>query len=862
MLCPPLSGLDACDMWPFICLLFLIPGSLSTCPAVVTAPKELVAAVGSCLYISCRYNLCKAGPDAQISDLRWIHKPKYNEKMKDFMGQSVTHLRGTPGANEGNCSLTLPHIRGDNAGVYGLRLVAEPGRRTFKTLRWIHYVTVNVTDTPPAPQLWPDPAPLTEGRRTTLGCWVPPACPNENPTLVWEGPAAKTPRVDVYPQLPPDNVATPPVIGTALAFEPSWYHDGTHLNCILRGSDGQTITQTFRKLEVNFAPRDVWVEVTPPSPVREGQDVTLRCQDSAKPPSNSYTWSLEGRILPHYTAQVLLQPTKATDGGAYSCRATNIVGTHQSPPTTLEVYYAPRDVWVEVTPPSPVHEGREVTLRCRDSAKPPSNSYTWSLEGRILPHYTAQVLLQPTKATDGGAYSCQATNGLGTAKSLPVTLEVYYPPQTATLETLTPLPALVDSHITLRCALGPAHPAPVIQWLRNDRWEVNTPGPTLSFSADPARAGTYRCIGQNPAGSARSPPLSVIVWYPPKAVQVLQSPGGPVVAGRGPVRLRCQVGAAEPPKFKVSWFKNGEELPDPAPNLLLPGPEAADAATYVCQARNEVGATRSPPVTLDVHFGPQGVELVPEPGQRVQEATDVILRCRADARPPPMAFEWFWDERPLGRTPKGLWVLQAVGTQASGRYRCRVTNDVATADSSDVIVTVYYSTSTILRKTFLGLGVGLGILLVLGTLGCFLRRRWRQRQVAADEEPVVEPSGTFFLRNKKPRTPASPRPPRGPDDTNAISYSSLLSLPGSGSVPRLRGDTVVYTVLKRNDGAAKAEGPDYENVQPGPSSRERDRDGDRDGALVYAALALSSPGTPRGHAGDLGDAVEYTTLRH
>ncbi|KAM9258079.1 LOW QUALITY PROTEIN: B-cell receptor CD22 [Morus bassanus] len=857
-------------MWLLVCLLFLIAasaGSLSACPTVVTGPKELVAGLGSCLYISCHYDLCKAGPGAQIRHLRWILDPQYDMGKQEFMGQTVTTLQGTPDADKGDCSLILPHIEANSAGVYGLRLVAGPSRRPSATpLRWMHLVTVNVTSTPPAPQLWPDPAPLTEGNRTTFGCWVPPACPSEQPTLTWEGPVTMTPGVLMYPQPPPADVATPPVISTVLAFKPLWYHDTTVLKCILRGSDGKTITQTSRQLEVNYAPRDVQVEMTPLSPIHEGQEVTLRCQDSAKPPSNTYTWSLEGRILPHRTAQVLLQPVQATDGGSYRCQATNIVGTIESPPTILEVYYAPRDVRVEVTPSSPVHEGWEVTLRCRDSANPPSNTYTWSLEGRILPHRTAQVLLSPTKATDGGSYSCQATNNLGTSKSLPTILEVYYPPQTATLEALTSLPALVDSRITLRCVLGSAHPAPIVQWLRNDRWEGNTPGPTLSFNADPARAGTYHCIGQNPAGTTRSSPLSVIVLYPPRAVQVLQIPTGPVVAGGGPVRLRCEIGAAEPPKFTVSWFKNGRELPAPAPapasDLVLPGPEPADAAAYACQARNDVGVTRSPPITLDVRFGPQAVELVPEPSRRVQETTDVVLRCRADARPPPHAFEWFRDERPLGRTPKGVWVLQAVGTQASGRYRCRVTNDIATADSSDVIVTVYYSTSTILRKTFLGLGAGLSILLVLGTLGCFLRRRWQQRQVAADEEPVVEPSGTFFLRNKS-RMPVSPRPPRGPDDTNSISYSSLLSLPGSGSVPRLRGDTVVYTVLKRNDGAAKAtEGPDYENVQPGPSNRDRDRDGDRDGALVYAALALSSLGTSQEHAGDAGDTVEYTTLKH
>ncbi|XP_074874852.1 B-cell receptor CD22 [Buteo buteo] len=765
---PPVFGVEgmarrspSVATWvPRVPPVFGVEGSLSICSEPVMGPTELVAGLGSCLYISCHYDLCQAGQDAQLDKLVWIRNPFYENTKKEFMGVKVSEPPRTPEANKGDCSLILRRIRAGDAGLYGLRLVANPSRRNSKDLRWMHRVTVNVTETF---------------------------------TLTWEGPITKTPGVQVEAWTPPDTVVSFPVIGTLLTFEPFWYHDETFLNCTLRGSDRKIIAWASRELQVNYPPRDVQVELTPSLPVHEGQEVTLSCRSSAKPPSHAYTWSMGGHILPHQTAQVVLRAVQATESGPYSCQATNAVGTIESPPTVLRVYYAPRDVRVEVTPPSPIHEGWEVTLSCRDSSNPPSHTYTWTMGGHILPYRTARVLLEATKAEDGGSYSCQATNDLGTAKSFPTTLEVYCewgkmaaedPPRTATLENLTSLPAMLGSRVTLRCAFGPARPAPTyVQWLRDERWEADTPGPALTFNADPARAGAYRCAGQNPAGRALSPPLSVIVWYPPKTARVLQSPAGPVVAGGGPVRLRCQVGAAEPPQVTIGWFKNGQELPAPTPDLLLPGPQPADAAVYACQARNDVGVARSPPVALDVRFGPQGVELVPDPSRRVQESTNVTLRCRADARPPPSAFEWFRDDRPLGRTPKGLWVLRAVETRLSGRYRCRVTNDIATVDSDDVIVTVYHSTATILRRTFVGLGAGLSILLALGTLGCFLRRRW-QRQMAADEEPVVEPSGTFFLCNKKPQAPGSPRPPRGADDTDTISYSSLLSPPTSGAVPR------------------------------------------------------------------------------
>ncbi|KAM6298477.1 LOW QUALITY PROTEIN: B-cell receptor CD22 [Podargus strigoides] len=766
----------------FIGLLFLIPGSLP-CPALVTGPSELAVGSGSCLYIPCRYDLCQAGSSAHLELLRWLRHPRYDREQREFTGLNVGEPRWPPGARQGDCGLVLPRVQAKHAGLYGLRLMGSGDK-----LRWMHYVNVTVTETPPPPHLWPDPAPLTQGHRVTLGCWVPPSCPDDPRVLTWEGPVTKTPGVHVDTWTPLTSVTPHPVIGISLTFDPLWHHDGTLLKCLVWGRNGRAVTLASRQLQVNFAPRDVRVEVTPASPVFEGQEVMLRCLDEAQPPSHTYTWSLDGRSLPSPTAQLLLSPSQPEDGGTYRCRATNAMGTTESSPAPLQVY-------------------------------------------------------------------CESGK-----------MAAVVPPRAAILEPVTSLPALVGSLVTLRCALGPAHPAPSsVQWLREDRWEADTPGPTLTFTADPARAGSYRCGGQNPAGSARSPPLSVVVWYPPTFVRVLQSPEGPVLAGGGPVRLSCQTGGAEPPKLEITWLKGGEELPGSALDFVLPDPQPPDAAPYVCQARNRGGVTRSPPLFLDVHFAPRGVELAVEPGGRVEEGSDVTLRCHGQAHPAPTAFEWFWEGGALGKTPQGLWVLPKVGPPRSGRYRCRVTNAVASGDSQDVVVTVYYSPSSILRRTLLGLGLGLSLLLLLSTLGCLLRRRWRR--VAADEEPVVEPAGTFFLRHakchlKRPSPPAppprDPQVPQAPDEATGDPFPPT-SPPGGGSVPRLRGDSVVYTVLKRSHGATKAtEGPDYENVLPGPE----DRDGDREGTLDYVTLALSSLGTPRGPAGDVGDTVEYAALRH
>ncbi|XP_068785562.1 B-cell receptor CD22 isoform X2 [Struthio camelus] len=833
--------------------------------------------------------LCLA-PGARLRSLRWYRGAAFDRRLGDFAGPIVAALGdGAVGGRDdvaaraefwgdpdGNCSLLLRDLRAADAGLYGLRLVAN-GSRGASSLRWMHNLSLIVTETPPAPHLQPPPDPLLEGHPAQVGCWLPPACPAARPPrLAWDGPAAHLAQAlgdrarpwgpPPAPDQPPD---APPALGTLLPLTaPTWRLDGARLDCLHLDPHGRTLANASLLLRVRYAPRDPRVEVSPPTPVLEGQEVTLSCRLTANPPPYTHLWTRDGQPLPQSGAQLRLTPARPEDRGTYRCQASNTLGTAASSDLFLDVYYAPRDPRVVVSPPAPALKGQEVTLSCRVMANPLPYTHLWTRDGQPLPQSGAQLRLTPARPEDRGTYRCQASNTLGTAASSDLFLDVYYPPHGATLEALTPLPALSGTRVTLRCTLGPARPdpSPTVHWLRDGRLDTDTASPTLSFEAAPARAGSYSCEGRNVAGAARSLPLAVEIWFPPQAVQVEQWPGGAVAAGR-PVRLRCVWAGARPPVAAVAWFKEGRPLAPAGPELPLAPVSPPDAGAYACEAQNAAGRARSPPTHLQVLYGPQEVELVPEPGPTVMEAADVVLRCRAAAWPPPAAFEWFRDGRRLGWAPQDLWVLQAVGTQASGRYRCRANNTLASADSPEVTITVYYSTATILWKTFLGLGVGLGSLLLLGTLGCCLHRRWRR--VAADEEPVVEPSGTFFLRNKKPGHLGPPRQPRtagspeGPTDAT-LSYSSLLFPSGcsSGTGTRLRGDTVVYSVLKRSQGGAKAtEGPDYENVHPGQS----DGDGNREGTLLYAALALSSPGTPQGRCVDTREAedtVEYAALRH
>ncbi|NXA16636.1 SN protein, partial [Sapayoa aenigma] len=495
----------------------------------------------------------------------------------------------------GPCDLILPHVGDGDAGTYGLRLEAGRRRRSPPPLKWMHLVTLNVTNAHPAPHLWPAPAPLFEGHPSSFGCWVPRPCPKDHLTLTWEGPLAKEPWTHVNSWTPAAAVTPHPVLGTLLTANALWKHDGTTLNCTLRGARGETLTWASRLLQVHC-------EISGGG----GGEGLMGVPEGVSQLPHMRGWVAGGEASEcvQEAGRELLGETSGWGIFGVPWDAYGVMEERVGPEVVRTGLCippdAPQDLAVEVTPSPTIREGQEVTLRCRARANPPP-TYTWLRGDQVLPSGSTHLLLWQISADDAGAYRCRAANELGTTESSPAHIDVLYPPRSATVTPLSPLPALLGAQVTLRCDLGPARPPPTILWLQGGAGTPGGLGDTLRFQATPEASGTYSCEGRNAGGATRSPPFTVVIWYPPRAVQVLQSPRGPVVAGEGPVRLQCRVGAAEPPQVTVTWFKDGQILPGPSSELVLPGPSPSDAARYLCEARNKGGVTRSPALTLDVH---------------------------------------------------------------------------------------------------------------------------------------------------------------------------------------------------------------------------------------------------------------------
>ncbi|XP_039368045.1 B-cell receptor CD22-like [Mauremys reevesii] len=94
------------------------------------------------------------------------------------------------------------------------------------------------------------------------------------------------------------------------------------------------------RIDVQYAPKDVHVELVTGSPIQEGTTVVLKCSCRAHPPVSNYTWYRNGQHIPEQTQQELrFDKIHPNQSGSYHCEPQNRVGMSESPAITIDVQY-------------------------------------------------------------------------------------------------------------------------------------------------------------------------------------------------------------------------------------------------------------------------------------------------------------------------------------------------------------------------------------------------------------------------------------------------------------------------------------------------------------------------------------------
>lgn len=368
----------------------------------------------------------------------------------------------------------------------------------------------------------------------------------------------------------------------------------------------------------------------PPQTVtaHEGEPYKLTCQPPDGWPKPNVYWLIQntdGGIKSINNSRMTLDPEgnlwfsnvtrlDASDDFTYACAATsvfrneyklgnrvllNVVSTGISPSQnryqpTLQYVTRKNEVALR---------GKKAELYCIFGGTPLPQT-VWSKNGQPIHssdritqgNYGKSLIIKHVNFEDAGAYTCEASNGVGEAKSYSINLEVMAVPYFT--EEPEIINAAEDETVEFRCSASGV-PEPQIKWVHNglpiDEAPPNprrkvTPNSIIIEKLQKLDTGNYGCNATNSLGYVYK---DVYVNVLALAPEITEPPSNEATVDGRTVTMTCRVFGA--PKPEVKWLRNNKELTGGRYTVLDNGDleirdvNFLDAGQYTCYATNKFG---------------------------------------------------------------------------------------------------------------------------------------------------------------------------------------------------------------------------------------------------------------------------------
>ncbi|XP_026107239.1 B-cell receptor CD22-like [Carassius auratus] len=274
-------------------------------------------------------------------------------------------------------------------------------------------------------------------------------------------------------------------------------HSGEY-KCKSSNEHGEKYSEAVT-LNVMYAPKSASVSIFQFGQFLEGDSVTLICSSDSNPPALNFSWFQENQSSSVGSGQSF----SALQSGRFYCEAHNQHGSQRSDAVTMDRQYPPKSVSVSISPSDIIVEGDSVTMSCSSYSNPPAEM-SWFKGGTFVGSGRIYSISK-ISSHHSGEYKCKSSNKHGEKYSDAVTLNVMYPPKSASVSIIQSGQFLEGDSVTLICSSDSNPPALNFSWFKEN--QISSVGSGQSFIA--LQSERFYCEAHNQHGSQRSDAVTV-----------------------------------------------------------------------------------------------------------------------------------------------------------------------------------------------------------------------------------------------------------------------------------------------------------------------------------------------------------------
>jgi Glucose / Sorbosone dehydrogenase/Immunoglobulin I-set domain/Chitobiase/beta-hexosaminidase C-terminal domain len=222
------------------------------------------------------------------------------------------------------------------------------------------------------------------------------------------------------------------------------------------------------------------------------------------------------------------------------------------------------------------------------------------------------------------------------------------------------------------------------KWYYNRTVEIGAASILDLPRARQSQSGIYSATIANMAGTAATDPVGLTVLAASPFI-LTQPESREIGAG---AKVRFDVDARGTPPLAYQWFHDEEPITDATNRFLsIANAQGVDGGIYRVTISNALGGTNGGPAMLVVTTAPPTIVLDSPLVRAVRGGWPLTLRSIATGTDPKY-FQWFQDGTALPEQTNAFLQFDSAGTNHTGSYHLLLSNELGTAVSSNLSLTV------------------------------------------------------------------------------------------------------------------------------------------------------------------------------